>query len=212
LIQVKGIILNYTIFDTPVIKTIARWFSIFMLKITGWKTEGKAPQIPKFVIIAAPHTSNWDFPYTLFTAFTLNLKIYWMGKDSLFRWPFGIFFKWLGGIPVDRSRSKNMVTNSIEQFNKNDQLALLVPPSGTRSLVTQWKTGFYHIANGAEVPILLGFLDFSRKVGGLGPVFTTTGEIEADMKIIRGFYADISGKYPEKSIDTQEPVSEEITA
>jgi hypothetical protein len=105
-----------------------------------------------------------------------------------------------------------MDSYSIEQFKKNDQLALLVPPSGTRSLVTRWKTGFYHIANGAEVPILLGFLDFRRKVGGLGPVFTTTGEIDADMKIIRKFYAGISGKYPEKSIDTQESVSEEIVA
>lgn len=192
--------LNYTIFDTPVIKTIALWTSLTALKMTGWKVEGEVPAIPKFIMIAAPHTSNWDLPYTLFVAFKLKLKVYWMGKNAIFRWPLGWFFKWLGGIPIDRSRATNVVDRSIEEFSKNEKLILLVPPSGTRSRVTRWKTGFYYIAEGANVPIVLGFLDYSLKTGGIGPVVHPTGDIDKDMKTIRSFYEGITGKYPEKSI------------
>ena len=138
----------------------------------------------------------------LFTAFVLRAKIYWMGKDAIFRWPFGGLFKWLGGIPIDRSVANNVVSQSIEQFQKNEKLVLTVPPAGTRKRVLNWKTGFYHIANGAGVPIAMGFLDYKRKVGGIGSVLQPTGDIETDMEIIRSFYRDISGKYPLKSIST----------
>ena len=141
----------------------------------------------------------------LFIAFVLRIKIYWMGKDAIFRWPFGSLFKWLGGIPVDRSKANNVVAQSIAQFAKNDSLVLTVPPAGTRKRVLNWKTGFYHIANGAGVPIAMGFLDYKRKVGGIGSVLQPTGDIEADMTVIRNYYQDISGKYPLKSIST-EPV------
>ncbi len=194
--------MNYTIFDTPIIKTLARWFSIMALKLTGWRIDGTVPDIPKFVLIAAPHTSNWDFPYTLFMAFALRIKIYWMGKDALFRGPLYWFFKWLGGIPVDRSKSNNVVAQSIQKFHQSDSLILTIPPSGTRKKVLYWKSGFYHIANGAGVPVVLGFLDYRRKVGGIGPVVAPTGDIESDMKIIKAYYADISGKYPEKAIES----------
>ncbi len=193
--------MNYTIFDTPVIKTIAFWISMAALKLTGWKVEGQVPEIPKFVIIAAPHTSNWDFSFTMFISFVLKMKIHWMGKDALFRWPIGWFFRWLGGIPIDRSKANNVVDRSIEEFGNNERLVLLVPPSGTRSRVTRWKTGFYYIASGANVPIVLGFLDYRLKTGGIGPVMLTTGDIDRDMKTIRSFYSGITGKYPEKSID-----------
>ena len=197
-----SLIMNYTIFDTPVVNTLARMFSLFMLKLTGWKLEGKMPDIPKFVVIAAPHTSNWDLPYTLFFAFALNAKIYWMGKDALFRWPFGGVFKWLGGIPIDRSKSNSVVDTIIEALRKNEELILAVSPSGTRSKVAYWKTGFYHIANGANAPVVLGFLDYRRRAGGIGPVVYPTGDIEEDMKIIREFYSGITGKYPDKAIGT----------
>ncbi len=192
--------MNYTIFDTPVIRTLVRWFSIVFLWINGWRATGSLPKTSKLVLIAAPHTTNWDLPYMLFIAFVLRAKIYWMGKDAIFRWPFGSLFKWLGGIPVDRSKANNVVAQSIEQFAKNDSLVLTVPPAGTRKRVLNWKTGFYHIANGAGVPIAMGFLDYKRKVGGIGSVLQPTGDIEADMQIIRSFYQDISGKYPLKSI------------
>jgi 1-acyl-sn-glycerol-3-phosphate acyltransferase len=194
--------LNYTIFDTPVVRTIVRWFSIVFLWINGWRTEGALPDAPKMVLIAAPHTSNWDLPYMLFTAFVLRARIYWMGKAAIFRWPLGGLFKWLGGIPIDRSQSNNVVDLSIEQFEKNERLVLTVPPAGTRKRVLNWKTGFYHIANGAGVPIAMGFLDYKKKIGGIGPVLQPTGDIEADMASIRSFYEDISGKYPLKSIST----------
>jgi len=192
--------LTYTIFDTPVLRTLVRWISIFLLKMAGWRIEGRMPDMPRFVLIAAPHTSNWDLPLTLFTAFALKAKVYWMGKDAIFRPPLRSFFKWLGGIPIDRSRSNNMVTQSIGQFEKNHTLILAVPPAGTRKRVMYWKSGFYHIANGAQVPIVLGFLDYRRKVGGIGPIIRPTGNLEADMVVIRDFYKDITGKYAHQSI------------
>jgi 1-acyl-sn-glycerol-3-phosphate acyltransferase len=192
-------LLHYTIFDTPVVKSVIRWISILLLKISGWRTEGAIPDIPKFVMIAAPHTSNWDFPIMMFIAFKLKGKLYWMGKDTLFKRPFQRIFRWLGGIPINRSRSNNVVGQMVDKFTEMDKLILTIPPSGTRKKVKQWKSGFYHIAAGANVPVVLGFLDFKRKTGGIGPVVTTTGDMEQDMMVIRSFYANIEGKYPEKN-------------
>jgi len=194
--------LNYTIFDTPIVRTLIRWFSIIFLWVNGWRVSGRLPDAPKFVLIAAPHTTNWDLPYMLFAAFAMRARIYWMGKDAIFRWPFKGLFKWLGGIPIDRSKSNNVVEQSIAQFAKNKHLALTIPPAGTRKRVLNWKTGFYHIANGDGVPIAMGFLDYKKRIGGIGPVLQPTGDISADMEIIRAFYKDISGKYPLKSIST----------
>jgi 1-acyl-sn-glycerol-3-phosphate acyltransferase len=170
------------------------WLGLMFLKILGWRVEGEIPSIKKFVIIAAPHTSNWDFPITLAVAFALKIKIYWMGKTAMFRWPFGGLLRWLGGIPIDRSRSHNVVDQSIQAFQERDQLIMVVPPEGTRKKVSYWKTGFYHIARGAAVPIVLGFLDYRQKAGGIGPTFFPTGRIEEDMRQIRAYYATITGK------------------
>jgi len=192
---------GYTIFDTPVIRTLIRWLSLFLLKISGWHTSGKLPDIPKFVLVAAPHTSNWDFPIMMFIAFKLRGKLYWMGKDALFRKPFGSMFKWLGGIPIDRSRSQNTVSQMTEKFSDMKRLILTIPPAGTRKRVSRWKSGFYHIANNAGVPIVLGYLDYPRKTGGIGPMVTPTGDVETDMAVIGQFYAGVEGKYPGKSVN-----------
>ncbi|MBQ0730714.1 MAG: lysophospholipid acyltransferase family protein [Oleispira antarctica] len=187
--------MHRTMFDTPVLKTLLRWVSIIILKILGWKTEGEIPRdLKKCVMIAAPHTSNWDLPFTLMTAFALNAKVYWMGKEQIFKPPYRGLMMWMGGIPVDRSQSTNMVQASIDAIQGNDQLFLIVPPEGTRSKVTYWKTGFYHIAQGAGVPILMGFLDFKRKASGIAGNYVTTGDIEVDMNYIKSIYAPISGK------------------
>jgi 1-acyl-sn-glycerol-3-phosphate acyltransferase len=170
------------------------WLGLMFLKLMGWRVEGKVPDIEKFVIIAAPHTSNWDFPITLAVCFALKMKIYWMGKAAMFRWPFAAALRWLGGIPIDRSKSHNVVEQSIQAFHKLEKLIMVVPPEGTRKKVSYWKTGFYHIAQGANVPIVLGFLDYRRKVGGIGPTFHPTGHIEKDIQTIRNFYAAIMGK------------------
>lgn len=176
--------------------TFMAWLGLMFLKFMGWRVEGEIPDIKKFVIIAAPHTSNWDFPITLAVAFALKMKIYWMGKAAIFCWPFAAAVRWLGGIPIDRSKSHNVVEQSIQAFHKLEKLILLVPPEGTRKKVSTWKTGFYHIARGANVPIVLGFLDYRRKVGGIGPIFHPTGHIEKDMQTIRAFYAAVTGKRP----------------
>ena len=190
--------MHHTIFDTPIIRDLFAWISIVMLKLTGWRLEGKFPDLPKYVMIAAPHTSNWDFPVTLGICFAARAKIYWMGKDSLFKGPMGPIMRWLGGIPVDRSKSNDLVGQMVEVFNRSDRLVVTIPPEGTRQKVRYWKTGFYHIANGANVPIVLAFLDFRRKVGGFGPVFKPTGNVEADMAEIQAFYKNISGKNPDQ--------------
>ena len=191
--------MHYTIFDTPIVNTLLHRLALFLLKIFGWCREGRLPNVTKYVMIAAPHTSNWDLPVMLILAFSFRTKISWMGKDTLFRWPFGALFRWLGGIPIDRTSSHNVVSQSIKLFQEKEKLVLAVPPEGTRKKVRHWKTGFYYIAKGADVPIVLGFIDYQRKAGGFGPVVTPTGDIEADMEKIRAFYTNITGRYPDKS-------------
>jgi 1-acyl-sn-glycerol-3-phosphate acyltransferase len=188
--------MHRTIFDTPVVNTVLRAVSIGFLKITGWKVEGKLPEgCTKSVLIAAPHTSNWDLPYTLMVAFALRLNIYWMGKEQLFRFPFRGLMMWLGGIPVCREKASNLVAASSEAIVAADgPLQLVVPPEGTRSKSRYWKTGFYYIAVGAQVPIVMAYMDYSRKVSGLGPIFDPTGDIDADMAAIKAFYAPFKGK------------------
>ncbi len=191
--------MHNTMFETPVVRTVLKGISLAYLKITGWKAEGRMPDVSKCVMIAAPHTTNWDFPITMFIALALDIKVYWMGKDTLFKKPFGSIMRWFGGIPVDRSRANNVVAATIDTFNSHEKLIIIIPPEGTRGKVAYWKTGFYRIAHGAGVPIILGYLDYRRKTGGIGPVFMPTGDIEADMAEICAFYAGVSGKYPEKS-------------
>ena len=188
--------MHRTIFTTPGVNTVLRGLSLAFLRATGWTLQGALPAgQPKCVLIAAPHTSNWDLPYTLMVAFALRIDIYWMGKRSLFRWPFGALMRWLGGIAVDRSRSSNLVAASAQALRDADgRIALVVPPEGTRSKTRQWKTGFYWIAHTAGVPIQLGYLDYPRRLSGLGPVFQPSGDIDADMVQIKAYYAQYKGK------------------
>jgi 1-acyl-sn-glycerol-3-phosphate acyltransferase len=167
------------------------WMSFF-----GWKTEGQLPDAKKFVIIAAPHTSNWDLPFTLAVSYIFGIRLSFLMKHTMFWGPFGPFFRWLGGIPVNRTARHNLVEQCVKMIQEREELVLAIPPEGTRSKVRYWKTGFYWIAHGAKVPIVLGFLDYKRKVGGLGPAVMPTGDLQADLERIRGFYRDISGKHP----------------
>ena len=185
-----------TIFTTPVVNRVLRALSVFYLRHTGWTVQGALPaDLHKCVFIAAPHTSNWDLPNTLMVAFALRLNIYWMGKASIFRFPFGPLMRWLGGISVDRSQSNNLVAASALAITRaSGTLQLVVPPEGTRDKTRYWKTGFYHIAATAGVPILLSYMDYRRKCTGIGPVFVPTGDIDADMVRIKAFYAPFQGK------------------
>ena len=197
--------MKYTIFNTPVLQAILPGAARFVLSLMGWRTEGLLPLIPKFVLVGAPHTSNWDLPYTMLMAFAFRARIHWMGKTSIFRRPFRGFFQWLGGIPVNRSRSTDLVAQSIQEFKRKTHLILTIAPAGTRKRVGQWKSGFYHIARGADVPIALGFLDYRRKVGGIGPLIYPSGNFDADMETIRTFYNSVTGKHPASSMATGDP-------
>lgn len=188
-----------TVFCTPVITPLLRGLAIVLLKLLGWKAVGKPVEGARFVLIGAPHTSNWDFPLMLMVVLQLRLRVYWMGKHSLFPFPFAGFMKWLGGIPVDRRRNQNLVDQTVQQYNENPALVVLVPPEGTRAKVKEWKTGFYHIAVNAGVPILMGYVDAATKEAGLADFFYTTGDIEKDMPAIRAFYADKVGINPENT-------------
>lgn len=163
----------------------------------GWKTVGEPPPDKKYVLVAAPHTSNWDFPFTIATFWKHRVKLHWVGKHTLFEGFFGGFFRAMGGIPVDRRSKNNLVQQLAERFAASDALALAVPVEGTRKRQEYWKSGFYHIARAANVPVVLGALDFVKKEATLGPAIVLTGDMKADMDRIRAFYADKQGKNPE---------------
>lgn len=183
-------------FETPVLSALLRTIALAYLRVAGWKVTGALPpEASRCVMIAAPHTSNWDLPYTLMVAFALRLQIHWMGKHTIFRPPFRAIMQWLGGIPVDRNTSNNLVAASAEALRTTQQpMQLIVPPEGTRSRSRYWKTGFYHIAVSANVPIVLAYMDYEHKLSGLGPVFYPSGDLEADMQAIKRFYAPFRGR------------------
>jgi 1-acyl-sn-glycerol-3-phosphate acyltransferase len=145
-------------------------------------------------MIVAPHTSNWDFLIGVMAMFALGVRVTFLGKHTLFRWPLGGVMRWIGGIGVDRRSSSGVVAQSIELLQGRDQLILVVAPEGTRGQVDQWKTGFYHIAAGAEVPILPVSFGYRRKLIRFGEMFIPTGNVEADLQELRDFYSDVSGK------------------
>ena len=182
-----------TIFSTPLITPLLRFLAILILRLVGWTSIGSKVSVPKYVLIGAPHTSNWDFPLMLLVVLELRLQLFWMGKHTLFPFPFSGIMKWLGGIPINRTKSHNVVSDIVGKFKSNDNLVVLVPPEGTRRKVSEWKTGFYHIANNAGVPILMGYVDAAKKEAGFADFFYPTGELESDMKEIRSFYAQKKG-------------------
>jgi 1-acyl-sn-glycerol-3-phosphate acyltransferase len=184
----------FTVFDTPVLNTLLRAVSKLYLIVTGWKLVMVAPVARRTVVIAAPHTSNWDMPMGLAIVFAFRLKVYFLAKHTLFTPPFGILLRWLGGIPVDRSKAHNLVDQAIELFSVHEDLVLVIPPEGTRKQVLHWKSGFYHIACGAQVPLSFGFIDYKRKVAGFGGTYIPSGNYGADLVEIQAFYAGITGK------------------
>jgi 1-acyl-sn-glycerol-3-phosphate acyltransferase len=172
---------------------------MLFLRLTGWRPEGRPPAERKYVLIAAPHTSNWDLPYLLAMAAVFRVRITWMGKHTLFRGPMGWMMRQLGGMPIRRDRSNDLVQQMALAIEAADSIALVVPAEGTRSYTANWKSGFYHIARIANVPIVLSYLDYTRRRGGFGPALMPTGDISQDMDDIRSFYADKQARYPDKT-------------
>jgi len=170
-----------------------------ILKLMGWHTVYQVPAgIKKAVLVAAPHTSNWDFPICMAALKVMNVKFKFLGKIELFTGPMGWLFYALGGVPVDRSKHNSMVEAMAQVIKDADELILLIPPEGTRSAVTEWKTGFYHVARLAGVPILPGYLDYKKKEAGIAEPFHLKGEFDADLAEIKAFYRTITPLYPEK--------------
>lgn len=167
------------------------------LKIWGWELKADQPPPGNFVLLCAPHTSNWDFGYLLAFMFIRRIKVSWMGKHTIFKKPFGGFMKWLGGIPIDRRSTHGVVDQLADYFKENENLIIAIAPEGTRHKTDHWKSGFYHIANKAQVPLLLGYLDYPNKIVGTGPSFIPTGNIAKDMDVLRDFYKDFRGDHPE---------------
>ncbi len=165
----------------------------------GWTAVGTIPQPRRFVLIAAPHTSNWDFVNFLGLTQEVGFQPHFMGKKALFGWPMRRFMLDMGGVPVDRSSSQNYVQQMIDEFGRRDEFMLTIAPEGTRNHAAKWKTGFYHIAMGAKVPLVLGFMDYAKKRGGLGPVVWPTGDYKADMAAVMSFYNSCTPKHPEKA-------------
>lgn len=191
--------MRHTMFNTPVVKSLLRGISLALLKILGWKASGILPRKEKYVLIVAPHTSNWDLFYGILLAFALKLDACYIAKKELFRWPFSVLVKWSGGIPVDRSLSSHIVDQMVSTFNERGKFVLALAPEGTRHKTDYWKSGFYHIAVKANVPVLLAFIDYASKTGGAGQLIHPVGNLEQDMHIIRNFYLTVKGKHPEKT-------------
>lgn len=174
---------------------IARFFS-FILKSLGWTLEIDWPESRKYVLVVYPHTSNWDFLLGVCAARAIRLDAHYIGKHTLFKKPFGWFFRALGGIPVDRRQKASLGQQLAERFDAADDFILALAPEGTRSKTDHWKSGFFHIARAANVPIAMAYLDYSRKQVGLGGEFMPNGDIDEVYARIREFYAGRHGKHP----------------
>ena len=193
-----------TIFNTPILSSIFHYLTRFIMHLLGWHVDGKLPDLPKYVLIGAPHTSNWDFVLFLGIIFTLRANVKFMGKAELFRFPHGPFFYYCGGIPVDRKKSTGLVEQMVEACHKSDKFILTIAPEGTRHHVTEWKRGFYHIAKGAGVPLVFAKVDGKHRIAHVGEVFHTGQDMEADMQAIQGAFKGLVGINPRKKYITLE--------
>lgn len=164
---------------------------------SGWTVQGEFPDVQKAIFVASPHTSNWDGFFLLMCSWHMGVRLSWITKHTMFKWPMGWFIRLLGGVPVDRRSRHDTVRQIADQFAAADALYLAIAPSGTRAKTDYWKSGFYHMALEANVPLILAFVDYARKVGGCGPVIHLTGDVTADMDRIRSFYEGIEGRHPE---------------
>lgn len=178
-----------------------RWISKFFFWIFGWKIDKKAPDIAyKAILIHAPHTSNWDFIIGRLVTWSYKLPVKILIKKESFKPPFGWLLKAIGGIPVDRSKNNKLTEQITQMFKEKEKLTILFTPEGTRSYNPKWRKGFYFIALKANVPIVLTYIDYKKKTGGFGPVFTPTGDVDKDIETIKEFYRGISGKVPENGV------------
>lgn len=182
------------------IARIARRFLLMLYRRRGWTAVGAVPEPRRFVLIAAPHTSNWDFVNFLGLTADIGIRPHFMGKLSLFRWPLAGFMRQMGGIPVDRSGGNDYVQQMADEFARRTEFMLTVAPEGTRRQTKKWRTGFYHIAMAAKVPLVVGMMDYGTRTGGLGPLIWPTGDFRADMEKVLAVYKGCIPKFPERAV------------
>ena len=180
--------------QVPASRRFSRWLGRTILRLGGWRVIGTFPDIPRLVLIAAPHSSNWDGIWGMAAKMALGFDARILGKDSLFWWPLSVVLRRLGVIPLDRSKPQGVVEQSIELIRQSPQLWFALAPEGTRKPVQQWKAGFLKIAHGAGVPVLMAYFHYPDRTIGIGPLFHTTGDLPADMAAIRAWYRPWQGK------------------
>jgi 1-acyl-sn-glycerol-3-phosphate acyltransferase len=165
-----------------------------VLRLSGWRIEGEIPDLPKFVLVGAPHTSNWDYILTVLTIGDLQADLHYVIKHSMIEGPFGGIIAGLGGISVDRSTTEGFVDKMVAEFNRHEKYILAIMPTGTRNASKEWRSGFYYIAREANVPVVLVIFDYGNKVMRLGPTIELTGDYQSDLAYIRSFYEGVQGK------------------
>ena len=181
--------------ESPVLQLAGRT----VLRLLGWRITGEIPDLPKFVIAVAPHTSNWDFVVGMAAMFALDLRLAFLGKHTLFHGPFAPLVRWMGGIPVDRSKPHGVVADAVAEFARMDRRILALAPEGTRRRGAELKSGFLHIARGAHVPVLLAALDYEARCVRLGPCVECGEDVEAERARIAAHFAAVRGKHPHQS-------------
>ncbi len=189
--------MRVTLYNTPVVSHFMILLAKLFLRLAGWQVCGQPPRVARYIIVGAPHTSKWDFLFAMAIALRCRISCHWLASSSLFWGPLGVIMRWLGGIPVNQKRKNSLVSQTVCAYKQYRQLGIVICPEGGRNKRERWHTGFYHIAKNAEIPIILGYLDFSKKTGGFGPVIKPTGNMAKDMAEIEAFYANIYGKFPE---------------
>lgn len=168
-----------------------------VLRAGGWRVNARIPDAPKYLLIFAPHTSNWDFVFGMAAALVVQVRVEFIGKHTLFEGPLGWLFRALGGQPVNRSIHGGIVQQTIDNFRRKERIVFGLAPEGTRALRVPWKRGFYHMALGAQVPIVAAYIDYARKEVGVGPIFRPTGDWAADMRPVFDFYRSVHPRHPE---------------
>ncbi|WP_438729168.1 1-acyl-sn-glycerol-3-phosphate acyltransferase [Parasphingorhabdus sp. DH2-15] len=187
---------DFTVPGEPPMGFLARMvfrLLVFIYRCHKFTAIGEKPAFPKFIIIAVPHTSNWDFPNYVGLTRELGLRTRFMAKSSLFKWPMTRFMAQVGGVPVERDSTRDMVQQMADKIAQSKEFILTIAPEGTRSASTRWRTGFYHIAMAANIPIVCGFMDYGSRRAGLGPVIHPTGDYEKDMAPAFAFYEGMTG-------------------
>ncbi|MBL0768935.1 lysophospholipid acyltransferase family protein [Sphingopyxis sp. XHP0097] len=173
---------------------------LLLYRVRGWRAVGTVPEPRRFIIIAAPHTSNWDFVNFLGLTADVGIRPHFMAKLSLFKWPLGGFIRQMGGIPVDRTKASNAVQQMVDQFARRAEFILTVAPEGTRGRARKWRTGFYQIALAAKVPLVVGLMDYGTKTGGLGPMIWPSGDFRADMQKVFEVYKNCVPRHPDRAV------------